>query len=62
MKDKKMEPGFCPRCECDVLDMMRVEKDVNILIWYECRGCGGTFIECYSLDSKGLVPYGYEEE
>ena len=61
MSDWNMEPGCCPRCGSDNASIFRTDKDVNILVWYMCRECGTEFIECYSMDSKG-IPTGTEEE
>lgn len=52
--DWNMEPGCCPNCGSDNANVVRIDKGYNILVWYECRECGGEFIECYSMDSKGI--------
>ena len=54
MGDWNMEVGCCPHCDSDITDVVRIDKGVNILVWYQCRDCGGEFIECYSMDSKGI--------
>lgn len=54
MSDWNMEPGYCPHCDSDYTEVVRVDKDVNILVWYECCDCEGSFIECYSMASKGI--------
>lgn len=61
MSDWDMEPGYCPACDSGDARVFRVDKDVNILVWYECRDCGQIFVECYSMTSKG-IPEGLEEE
>lgn len=54
MSDWSMEPGRCPKCDSDNANVVRIDKGYNILVWYECRECGVEFIECYSMDSKGI--------
>jgi hypothetical protein len=60
MSDWNMEPGCCPVCGSGNSEITRIDKDVTILVWYLCRECATEFIECYSLDSKGI--YAMQEE
>ena len=56
-----MEPNQCVECGSYNTRMVRMDKDYNALFWFLCRDCGCDFIECYSLDSKG-IPCPDEEE
>lgn len=60
MKDKKMEPGFCPKCGSHTLSWGRMDKGVKIMLWQQCNDCGCVFIERYGLEDKGIVEEGDE--
>ena len=55
MKLENMEQGVCPNCGSVNVKLKRIEKEVNIVIWYECQECECEFIEGYSFDVKGIV-------
>lgn len=61
MDNLNMEPSCCAWCGSPATKLVRMERDVNILLWFECFDCGGEHIECYSMDSKGITPSEGEE-
>ena len=49
-----VEQGVCGNCGSDFLKLTRIDKDVNILAWYECLCCGYETIEVYEFTIKGV--------
>lgn len=52
--DWNMEPGHCPGCGSGNVVLTAFERGWNVLLWNRCRDCDSEFLECYSLESKGL--------
>ena len=50
-----MEQGVCGVCGSEHLEFRRIEKDVNVLVWYECPNCGWETIEVYEFTVKGVT-------
>lgn len=50
------EQDICPKCGSENVRVQRIEKDVNILFWYECNECGTHFLDCFEFTCKGIVP------
>ena len=62
MNDWNMEPGHCPKCGSGNAVLTAFERGWNVLLWHRCRDCDTEFIECYSLESKGLAHSDVEDK
>ena len=61
MSIEYMEQGVCAKCGSGNVNLFRIERDVSILLWFECADCGCEYIEMYEYIIKGIMP-GCEEE
>ena len=55
-----MKQGVCAECGSELVKLTKIEKEANILVWYECANCGCEFIEVYTFEIKGVTVGGID--
>lgn len=50
-----MEQGVCAKCGSGDVELFRVERGANVLLWFKCEDCGCEYIEAYEYSCKGCI-------